>query len=702
MYSRKTESTGGQEPIAQKAVGQEAISGSIVETDCEVIDVSVIIVNYNVREFLIQALESVYSAATRLNVEVFVVDNNSVDDSVKTVRSRFRDVILICNKENIGFGSANNVAIRRARGRMILILNPDTIIQEDTLDVLVEFMDTHREVGAAGCRILNPDGSFARESRRTFPSADVAFYRLTGLSRLFPKSKRFGRYNLTYLPEDQTSEVDALSGSCMMIRSNALVQNADGSGSGSGPFDEAFFMYGEDLDLCFRIQKAGWKIFYVPRTQIIHYKGESTKKGELRYVRHFYGAMLLFLEKHLDTGRSRILTSVLRTGIMFRAGLSYFVHHARNVSPMFLDFAIVYVSVTLVGIAKSAAMDRMLAPLFYASVSPAYAISTVIGIYLTGGYHRPAEYRPRSAFAGIALGGLIAASTSFFLPAIAFSRVVVALSLPVAGSFLIAWRVRWNSRHGGPHRAVLVGDEIQAARLKRMLDAHPAPPFLLTGYVHDRTSANGSETNNSVRLGGLSQLRDLVRLGNIRDIVFAARCLSNQEIFDTMQSLRDLDVQFRMLHTGGEHAIGKSKISPISLGSLLAQVPEIVELRPHFKRRWFEIPVSVCGLLMLPVVQILVGLTGNPRLRFFSGKLRQLTRVISGAIYLVGVHPDHISRVPSTWELKEGVFSITNTLNAVALDPAEMSRVYWYYVTHQSSGLDLDIILRSIRFPEHS
>jgi len=235
-----------------------------------------------------------------------------------------------------------------------------------------------------------------------------------------------------------------------------------------------------------------------------------------------------------------------------------------------------------------------------------------------------------------------------------------------------------------------------------MLDAHPAPPFLMTGYVSDHVAANGIATGESVLLGGLSQLRDLVRLRKIRDIVFAARCLSKQEIFDTMQHLRDLEVQFRMLHAGSEHVIGKSKISPISLDSLMAQVPEIVELRPYFKRRWFEIPISISGLVLLPVAQFMARITGNPQLRFISTKLGRLTKVISGSMYLVGVHPDHLSRVPSAWGLKEGLFSITNTLNAEALQPAELSRVYWYYVTHQSSGLDLDIILRSIRSPEHS
>lgn len=681
-------------------------------------DVSVIIVNYNVREFLVQSLSSVYAAMSRLSVEVFVVDNNSVDDSVTAVRTRFPEVNLICNKENIGFGSANNVAIRQARGRYLFILNPDTIIQEDTLDVLKDFMEDHPEAGAAGCRILNPDGSFARESRRAFPTSDVALYKMVGLSRLFPKSKRFGRYNLTYLPIDQMSEVDALSGSCMMVRAAALVSDRDGSdegaaqneskigpgtesgtesGAGSGLFDESFFMYGEDLDLCYRIQKAGWKIYYVPDTQIIHYKGESTKKGELRYVRHFYGAMLLFIEKHLDPGRSRMLSGMLRTGILLRAGLSYMGHHLRRARPVLLDFAIIYATVTLLGMARSAAIDRTLSPLFYASVSPAYAFSTVLGIYLTRGYRRPAEFHVRCALAGILLGGLVAAATGFFLPGIAFSRIVVAATLPVGATLLVAWRLRWKSRYGGPRDAILVGDEAEAERLKRMIDAHPTPPFLLAGYVGNRVSQKVAGAGSPVRLGDPGHLRDLARLRKIREIVFAARCLSNQEIFDTMRHLRDLDVQFRMFHAGSEHVIGKSQVSPISLGSLLAQLPEVVELRQRSVRRRFEIPAALFGIVLLPFMMIASRLTRSEQIESLADRLRLFPQVLFGSLYLVGVRPEHVSLIPNTWELKEGVFSITNTINTQALNPDELSRAYWYYVTHQSAGFDTDIILRSIR-----
>ena len=216
------------------------------------IDVSVVIVNYNVRDFLVQAIRSIEQASSRLSSEIWVVDNNSVDDSVETVRQEFPDVHLIANTDNAGFGVANNQAIRRCRGDYVLILNPDTIVQEDTLETMVAFMEERPDCGALGCRILNPDGSFAPESRRAFPTPDIAFWRMTGLGKLFPRSRRFGGYNMTYLAIDEAAEVDALSGSCMLVRREALI-----GPRGAGLFDEDFFMYGEDLDLCFRIQQAG-------------------------------------------------------------------------------------------------------------------------------------------------------------------------------------------------------------------------------------------------------------------------------------------------------------------------------------------------------------------------------------------------------------------------------------------------------------
>src|SRR5689334_6085898 len=255
---------------------------------------SVIIVNYNVKAFLESSLVSVRKALDRIDGEIIVVDNASDDGSVEMMRQKFPSVRLIANERNIGFGAANNVALKTARGRYILLLNPDTVVQEDTFLVMTSYMDAHPEAGAAGCKLLNPDGSFQLPCRRSFPTPWVAFTKITGLSALFPSSRLFGRYNLTYLDPDETYPVDALSGAFMFLRREAYEQ--------TGGFDEEFFMYGEDLDLCYRIQQAGWAIMYVPETQIIHYKGESARRSDIDEVRLFYEAMRLFVRKHIHRG----------------------------------------------------------------------------------------------------------------------------------------------------------------------------------------------------------------------------------------------------------------------------------------------------------------------------------------------------------------------------------------------------------------
>jgi len=210
-------------------------------------DLSVVIVNYNVKAFLEQCLIAIARARGDLNIEIFVVDNASVDGSQAMVKKRFPHVNLIENRQNVGFSTANNQAIKRAQGEYILILNPDTLIQEDTLSILKKKLDDNPRLGAVGCKLLNPDGSFQIASRRSFPTPWVAFSRITGLSRLFPKSRLFGKYNLSYLDPDIESEIDVLAGSLMMLRQTALDE--------VGYFDEDYFMYGEDIDLCYRIKK---------------------------------------------------------------------------------------------------------------------------------------------------------------------------------------------------------------------------------------------------------------------------------------------------------------------------------------------------------------------------------------------------------------------------------------------------------------
>jgi GT2 family glycosyltransferase len=253
-------------------------------------DLSVIIVNYNVKYFLEQCLQSVRIAMKGVEGEVFVVDNSSVDGSVALVQKKFPEVKLLKNDKNLGFSKANNQAISQAKGEYILLLNPDTLVEEDTLKKCIDYMDANEKTGALGVKMIDGKGNFLPESKRGLPTPKVAFYKIFCLSKLFPRSKKFGKYHLTYLNKNEIHDVDVLSGAFMMLRKTVIDE--------IGMLDETFFMYGEDIDLSYRIKKAGYQNVYFPKTRIIHYKGESTKKNSINYVYVFYNAMIIFAKKH--------------------------------------------------------------------------------------------------------------------------------------------------------------------------------------------------------------------------------------------------------------------------------------------------------------------------------------------------------------------------------------------------------------------
>ena len=679
------------------------------------VDVSVVIVNYNVREFLEQALESVARASAGLVVETFVVDNDSADGSVAMVRERFPDVEVIANEENVGFARANNQAIREARGRLLLILNPDTLLQEDTLHALVGFMDRHPEAGAVGCRILNPDGTFAPESRRAFPTPAVAFYRLAGLSRLFPKSPVFGRYNLTYLPIDQVCEVDALSGSCMMVRREALYRRWEGTAhqaadtaapphpsdgsvcaEGAGLFDEDFFMYGEDLDWCYRIQQAGWRIYYTPETQIIHYKGECTKKGELRYVRLFYGAMLRFVEKHLggdaeaglgERVGSRLFALGIRAGIVVRALLTFLGGVVRVLRGPLLDGLLAWAATAAAAAAWGARVGAPFDEAFYVVVAPFYAAASVVGVALAGGYRRGRSRRIRTALTGVFGAFLGVAALSFFVKAIAFSRAVLTLGFFGSGLLLAARRLLERGRRG-PRRLLLVGSAAEATRLHRLVRGRPRPAVQLLGYV----GRNG-EGGPIPHLGDLRHLRDLARLHAADDVVFAADALSNTAILGLMRQLRDLPVQLKILTSGRDRIIGKASIEDLSVPFVEAE-RAVAPLRGG-TRRLLDLPVATVGAAVHPLVRLLARATGLPRLRSLAAATARMPGVLAGRRALVGFDPAG-PHPPPDWGLFPGVVSILDSLPERPDSIVEAHRAYWFYARNQSLALDVEILLRAL------
>lgn len=252
---------------------------------------SVVIVNYNVSHYLLQCVDSLSHALRGTDSEVIVVDNHSRDNSVTLLRQYHPEVRIVENLHNLGFAKANNIAIRQSRGEYVLLLNPDTIVSESVVKGVISFLDSHPEAGSAGVRMLNADGTVAPESRRGVPTPMTAFYKLSGLCGMFPNSRRFGRYYLGHLPWDSPQQIEVVSGAFCMLRTSVL--------KNVGLLDEDYFMYGEDIDLSYRILKSGTTNWYVPET-ILHYKGESTHKSSFRYVHVFYQAMHIFFRKHFS------------------------------------------------------------------------------------------------------------------------------------------------------------------------------------------------------------------------------------------------------------------------------------------------------------------------------------------------------------------------------------------------------------------
>ena len=275
---------------------------------------SVIIVNYNVKYFLEQCLCSLLRATEGIAAEIFVVDNGSADGSIAYLEPRFPAVHFISSDRNLGFAKANNLAIGRASGEYILFLNPDTILPETTLVRCLQFFESGNRVGAVGVRMLDGGGKFLAESKRSFPAPAVAFFKMTGLAACFPRSRVFGRYALGYLAEKEIHPVDVLSGAFMMVSSEAIAQ--------AGSFDERFFMYGEDIDLSYRIQQCGYLNYYLGTVPIIHFKGESTRKISLQYVRLFFSAMRLFVKKHYRGTGAWLMYTALQAAIFLRAVIS--------------------------------------------------------------------------------------------------------------------------------------------------------------------------------------------------------------------------------------------------------------------------------------------------------------------------------------------------------------------------------------------
>ncbi|MES2617278.1 MAG: glycosyltransferase [Bacteroidota bacterium] len=562
-------------------------------------DLSVIIVNYNVKALLEQTLLSVVKATGKLQVETIVVDNHSADGSCEMVSEKFPSVIRIENKDNKGFSKANNQGIQIAKGRHILLLNPDTVVSEDTFIKCIDFLDQHPEAGALGVRMIDGRGKFLPESKRGLPTPAVAFYKMTGLAKLFPKSKTFGTYHLSYLSEFETHEADILSGAFMMIKREVLDK--------VGLLDETFFMYGEDIDLSYRIVKAGYKNYYFADTTIIHYKGESTKKHSVNYVKIFYQAMAIFAKKHYSKQQGWWFSFCIYAAIYARAFVAVVVRFFRSIQFFVVDFAFAFAG--FYGLMRYWEVYNKFViggfyPIEYLQFHvPAYILFWLGGIWVSGGYAHP--FKLNKIARGVIAGSLALLSVYALLPEyLRFSRALILLGSAWALLITIALRMvvhfirygHFDTQASQISQVLIVGSREECERVKQILSNYTFR-FKILGFIRP---ANSHESGDW--LGTTEHLPALIEICKANEIVFCARDVSSAEIMQTMGDTELPKVKFKIMPESGDYIIGSNSKNTTGEFYSVDITPALKYKHVQRKKRLADIGFCVLILPLLPLL----------------------------------------------------------------------------------------------------
>ena len=642
------------------------------------IDLSVIIVNYNVEYFLEQCLNSVIMASEKLNVEVFVVDNNSIDGSVKMLKKKFPSVLLIENKKNYGFSKANNQAIEKAQGRNILLLNPDTVVEESTFKKVVDFMDENPNAGGLGVRMVDGKGNFLPESKRGLPTPKVAFFKIFGLSRLFPKSKLFGSYHLGYLNEHKVNKVDVLSGAFLLFKKEVSDK--------IGMLDEAFFMYGEDIDLSYRITQGGYHNYYYPKTSIIHYKGESTKKSSVNYVFIFYKAMVIFAQKHFSKNNAKIFSFAIHLAIYFRAFLAILNRFVKFSFPILVDYAIILFG--LIALTNHWKKIDIHFPEFVYNISiPVYTSIWILSSLFFGVYDR--ESRVTSIIKSSIFGTLIILIFYALLPKeFQFSRAFILIgSAWVISSHILKRclynlfafdRLRYNSAK--IKNFIIIGDEEEAERVSELLD---------------KTYTNKGET---ITLSELSNINNqissflhgkLPKNGKYNEIIFCAKSIHPSQIISCMTSIGKRNIDFKIAQPQTSFIIGSNSID--SKGDFYSMKLNSINRPGNLRsKRLFDILLSSMFIIFSPIL-----------IWLYTSKMRYLKNVLSvmlGQKSFVGYHFSNIeeAEVQLLPNLKKGVLTPLSGIENVNKEMIDQVNII--YAKEYSVLNDFAILFKKWRF----
>ncbi len=648
---------------------------------------SIVIVNYNVKHFLDQCLTSVRRAIKGIEADVWVVDNNSVDGSVRLVKEKFPEVRLIDNKDNVGFSRANNQAIHESKGEYVLLLNPDTIVEDDTFSKIIAFMDAHPEAGGLGVKMIDGKGNFLPESKRGLPTPDVAFYKIFGLSRIFPRSRIFGKYHLGYLDKDEINEVDILSGAFMFMRREALDK--------TGLLDEDFFMYGEDIDLSYRIIKAGYKNYYFPETRIIHYKGESTKKSSVNYVFVFYRAMAIFAGKHFSQKNARMFSLLINMAIWLRASLAVMNRFFKKALLPILDIIIIFAGIYFI---KEYWETRVIFPdggsypqEFITITVPLYILVWLLSVFLSGGYDKP--IRLIKIFQGIALGTVfILVVYALLSESYRFSRAIIILGAVWGFSAMTILRLILHLtgiqryRIGGEvknKRFIIVGQKDEAERVADLLHKTWLKPAFV-GLVSIQNNTRRSE----LFIGTIEQLPEIIPIYKISEVIFCSKSLPHQVIIDKMSELQHLRVDFKIAPEDSLSIIGSNSIN--TSGDLYTVgINSITTPRNLRNKRFVDIITALTLLIFLPVNIFIIK---NP-----GGLVRNILMVLFARRSWVGYNIENPAEPEKLPHIKRGILHPEDAFIRKRINPEITGKLNLIYARDYNFTTDMNIIFRAYR-----
>jgi GT2 family glycosyltransferase len=653
---------------------------------------SIVIVNYNVKFFLDQCLTSVKKAISQFETykpeykaEVIVVDNNSVDSSRKLLQEKHNWVKTVFNKKNLGFSAANNQAIEISTGEYVLLLNPDTVVEENTFIKTIDYLDRNSDVGGLGVKMIDGKGHFLPESKRGFPSPLTAFYKISGLSSLFPKSKKFGIYHLGFLKEDEINEIDVLSGAFTMLRKSVLNE--------IGLLDDQFFMYGEDIDLSYRIKKAGYKNVYFPETQIIHYKGESTKKGSLNYVVVFYKAMAIFAKKHFSKTNASLFVLFINVAIYLRAFISILKRFFEKISLPLLDYVLVFSGLLLSKVFwennQQIGHGVPYPKEIWLHLFPIYTFLWVIGLWLTKNYRPP--FKSFRIINGILLGTLLISTLYAFLnESFRFSRAIIVIGTITSLFAPLISRVLYNLflykkpyvGYKRKNKVAIVGNPKEAERVLDII-SRSSYDFSFMGFI----SPSEEKIKEKDYIGEIFQVEEIIEIHHVNELIFCAKDISSEEIISQMSTIKDKDITFKIAPQEALFIIGSNDKNTSGDFYTIGINLSISKKENLSKKRLFEFFISL-GLLF--VFWVILPFQKNKKTYF-----KNILCVLRGNKHLVSYDQDiDLSELP---KIKKGLFSVSNQIKK-EIDNEKKRRLNYLYARDYSIKLDFQILFKNLRY----